>query len=71
MLANRSGSRIPVLLGLAVGLGGLSAGCGPAASGGGTAAAISPEMKKKTDENLKGYPARAAARAQERRSKAP
>jgi hypothetical protein len=71
MLADRSRSRIPVLLGLAVGLGGLSAGCGPPASGGGTAAAISPEMKKKTDENLKGYAARAAARAQARRSNTP
>jgi hypothetical protein len=71
MLANRSRSRIVVLLGLAAGLGGPSAGCDRPGSEGETAAAISPQMKKKADENLKGYAARAAARAQARRSKAP
>jgi hypothetical protein len=71
MLATRSGLRIAVLLGLVVGLGGPSAGCGGPGDEGGTAAAISPQMKKKADENLKGYAARAAARAQEGRSKAP
>ena len=71
MLATRSGSRIAVLLGVAAGLGGPSTGCDRPGSAGGTAAAISPQMKKKVDENLKGYPARAAARAQAQRSKTP
>jgi hypothetical protein len=71
MLANRLRSRIAVLLGLAAGLGGPSAGCDRPGFEGGTAAAISPQMKQKADENLKGYAARAAARAQERRSKTP
>ena len=71
MVANRSRSRIAVLLGLIAGLGGTSVGCGGSGSEGGNAAAISPLMKKKADENLKGYAARAAARALERRSKVP
>ncbi len=71
MLAIRSRSRIAVLLGLIAGLGGPSAGCGGPGPEGGTAAAISPLMKKKAEDNLKGYAARAAARALERRSKAP
>ena len=68
MLANRS--RIAILLVVAAGLGGPSAGCGGPGTEAGTAAAISPQMKKKADENLKGYAGRAAARAQERRSNA-
>ena len=71
MLANRSRSKVAFLFGLIAGLGGPSAGCGGPDSEGGTAAAISPLMKKKADENLKGYAARAAARALERRSKVP
>jgi hypothetical protein len=71
MVANRSRSRIVVLLGLGAGLVGWSLGCERPGSGGGTAAPISPEMKKKVDENLKGYPGRAAAHAQARRSKTP
>ncbi len=60
-----------MLLGLVAGLGGPSAGCGGPGSEAGTAAAISPGLKKKADESLKGYAARAAARAREGRSKAP
>jgi len=71
MLANRLRSRIPVLFGLIAGLGGPSTGCGGSGPEGGTAAAISPLMKQKAVENQKGYAARAAARALERRSKAP
>ena len=56
---------------MAAGLGGPSAGCGGPGTEGGTAAAISPQMKKKADENLKGYAGRAAARAEERRSQTP
>jgi hypothetical protein len=71
MVAKRSRARIVVLLSLTAGLGGWSLGCERPGSSGGTAAPISPEMKKKVDENLKGYAGRAAARAQAGRSKAP
>ncbi len=52
---------------------GSAAGCGGSGSSdaGGTAAAISPAMKKKVDENLKGYAQRAAAREKARRSPQP
>lgn len=70
MRARPSRSRTVVPLGLALALVGPSTGCDRRGDAGGTAAPISPQMKKKVEENLKGYPARAAARAQARRSKA-
>ena len=71
MRTNRSRSMLPFGLGLSLGLAWSSAGCDGLAPPGGTAAPISPQMKKKTDENLKDYAGRAAARARAQRSKQP
>jgi hypothetical protein len=73
MRMNRSRSRPSLGLGLALAIAWSSAGCnGSGSSGGdGMAAPISPEMKRKVDDNLKGYAQRAAARAKAQRSTQP
>jgi hypothetical protein len=73
MRMKRSRSKLALRLGLSVGLAWSSAGCNRSGSSaeGGAAAPISPEMKKKADENLKDYAQRAAARAKARRTTQP
>jgi hypothetical protein len=72
MQAKRSLPGKAVLIGVALGASGWSTGCGQPGSSRGTAAAISPEMKKKTDDKLKDYAQRAAERAKaQQRAKDP
>jgi hypothetical protein len=71
MRMNRSRSRLALGLGLSLVVAWSSAGCNGSGSSAGTAAPISPEMKKKVDENLKDYAQRAAARAKAQRSNPP
>jgi Protein of unknown function (DUF1559) len=68
MLTQRSRLRLILRLGLSLVMAWSMAGCGGASSAGATAAPISPEMRKKVDENLNGDDQRAAARAKAQRS---
>ncbi len=71
MEAKRSMRRMVLAIAAGLGTASGSTGCDQSSSSPGTAAAISPEMKKKVADNLKDYPQRAAARAQSQRSKKP
>jgi hypothetical protein len=68
MLTQRSRLRLILRLGLSLVMASSMAGCDGASSANGTAAPISSAMRKKVDENLKGYAQRAAAPAKLLRS---
>jgi hypothetical protein len=68
MLTQRSRLRLILRLGLSLVMAWSMAGCDGASSANGSAAPISPAMRKKVDENLKGYAKQAAAPAKAQRS---
>jgi hypothetical protein len=68
MLTQQSRLRLILRLGFSVVMAWSMAGWDGASSANGTAAPIRPAMRKKVDENLKGYAQRAATAAEAQRS---